>query len=152
MKQLFVLALFLMLASANASAQKVEAKPVPSSTSSPNDAAAREATEKLVTKYSLNADQAKEMYNIQQRKLRNMNEITPLQTSNRSKYLSKLESLQRGTLASIRRILRSKEQVDLYQKTQSEVRTQRAEKRKELAGKNLPKEDVQAALLEIYAE
>jgi hypothetical protein len=150
MKQLFALAFFL-IAAAPAFSQKVEAKP-PSGNSSPNDAAAREATEKLVTKYALNADQAKEMYNIQQRKLRNMNEIAPLETSNRKQYLSKLESLQRGTLASIRRILRSKEQVDLYQKTQSEVRTQRAEKRKELAGKNLPKEDVQAALLEIYAE
>ena len=49
-------------------------------------------------------------------------------------------------------MLRTKEQVDLYNKTQTEVRTQRSVKRKELTAKNVSKEDMQAALLEIYAE
>ena len=152
MKQLLALALFLIMASATASAQKVEAKPPSDNTTSPADAAAREATDKLVAKYTLNADQAKEMYTVQQRKQRNLGQLEPLKTSDRSLYLAKLESLQKGTLASIRRILRTKEQVELYQKTQAEVRTQRAVKRKELTGKNTSKEDMQAALLEIYAE
>lgn len=152
MKQLLALALFLILSSAAASAQKVEAQPPSGNTTSPSDAAARTATDKLVAKYTLNADQAKQMYTIQQRKERNLGQLESLKTSSRSHYLAKLESVQKGTLASIRRILQTKEQVELYQKTQTEVRTQRAAKRKELAGKNLPKEDVQAALLEIYAE
>ncbi len=150
MKQLFTLALFLITVAA-AAAQNAEAKP-PAPNTAANDAVAREATDLLVAKYSLNADQAKEMYTVQQRKQRNLGEIAPLQTSNRSLYLSKLESLQKGTLSSIRRLLRTKEQVDLYNKTQADVRTQRSEKRKELSTKNQSKDDVQAALLEIYAE
>jgi hypothetical protein len=150
MKQLFALALFL-ITSVAVSAQKVEAKP-PSSPSASTDPVVRETTDKLVTKYTLNADQAKEMYTVQQRKQRNLGEIASLQTSNRSLYLSKIESLQKGTLSSIRRILRTKEQVDLYDKTQTDVRTQRSAKRKELTSKNLSKEDMQAAMLEIYQE
>lgn len=150
MKQLFALALFFITVVA-ATAQNTEAKP-PAPNTSANDAAAREATDLLVAKYSLNADQAKEMYTVQQRKLRNLGEIAALQTSNRSMYLSKLESLQKGTLSSIRRLLRTKEQVDLYNKTQADVRTQRSEKRKELSTKNQSKDDVQEALLAIYAE
>jgi hypothetical protein len=149
MKQLLALAFFLFLGAANGLAQqKTETAPA----TSPIDAIAREAAEKLVKKYALNADQGKEMFAIQQRKLRNMSEIDSLKTSNRSLYLAKLESLQKGTLASIRRSLRTKEQIDLYDKTQKEVRTQRAEKQKEFAGKNASKEDVKAALLEIYIE
>lgn len=150
MKQLFAFALFLMTTAA-APAQDAKTLP-PSGNTSANDAVAREATDKLVAKYALNADQAKEMYTVQQRKQRNLGEIASLQTSNRNLYLSKLESLQKGTLSSVRRVLRTKEQVDLYNKTQTEVRTQRSVKRKELTAKNLSKEDMQAALLEIYAE
>lgn len=150
MKQLFALALFLISTLA-VSAQDAKSKP-PAATPPANDAAAREATDKLVAKYTLNADQAKEMFTIQKRKLRNFDQIASLQTSNRSLYLAKLESLQKNTLASIRRVLRSKEQVELYNKTQTDVRTQRAAKRKELAAQKLPKDDLQAILLEIYAE
>ena len=150
MKQLFALALF-VITTAAAVAQDVKALP-PSGNATADDAVAREATDKLVAKYTLNADQAKEMFTIQKRKQRNLGEIASLQTSNRSLYLSKLESVQKGTLGSIRRLLRTKEQVDLYNKTQTEVRTQRAAKRKELTPKNLPKDDLQAALLAIYAE
>lgn len=151
MKQIFALTLLLVIAVA-ATAQNTEAKPPAGVTASSNDTQAREATDKLVAKYTLNADQAKEMYTIQQRKLRNFGEIASLESSNRSLYLSKLESLQKGTLSSIRRILRTKEQVNLYDKTQVDVRTQRSVKRKELTAKNLSKDDLQAALLEIYAE
>jgi hypothetical protein len=48
--------------------------------------------------------------------------------------------------------MRTKEQIDLYDQTQKEVRSKRAEKQKEFAGKNASKEDVKAALLEIYIE
>jgi hypothetical protein len=152
MKQLLALALFLIIGSTAVSAQKIEAKPTSGNTSSPTDASTREAAEKLVAKYTLNADQAKQMYTIQQRKQRNFGQIESLKATDRGLYLAKLESAQKGTLASIRRILQTKEQVELYQKTQAEVRTQRAVKRKELTGQNLSKEDIQAALLEIYAE
>lgn len=153
MKRFIALAFFLIALTAAATAQNTEAKPAASAPpSGANDAAAREATEKLVAKYTLNADQSKEMYTIQLRKLRNRASFASLETTNRSLYLSKLESLQKGTLSSIRRILRTKEQVELYQKTQSEVRNQRAVKRKELTGQNISKDDMQAAMLDIYSE
>lgn len=152
MKQLLAFALLLITASVAGFAQKIEAKPPSDNTASATDAAARQATDSLVTKYTLNADQAKQMYAIQQRKQRNLAEIEPMKTNDHKQYLAKLESLQRGTLASIRRILQTKEQVEGYEKTQTAVQTQRAAKRKELVGKDLSKEDVQAALLEIYKE
>lgn len=136
------------------SAQKIEAKPPATNGNavSQDDAVAREAAEKLAAKYSLNADQAKQVYTIEQRKQRNLAEIEPLKTSDRSRYLAKLESLQKGTLNSIKRTLRTKEQLDLFQSTQADVRTKRAEKRKELLLAKSPKEDIQAVLLEIYEE
>ncbi|MBP6825437.1 MAG: hypothetical protein KA165_02660 [Saprospiraceae bacterium] len=155
MKQLTrALVLFFIAGSTALSAQKIEAKPPAASGNavSQDDAVAREAAEKLAAKYSLNADQAKQVYTIEQRKQRNLAEIEPLKTSDRSRYLAKLESLQKGTLNSIKRTLHTKEQLDLFQSTQADVRTKRAEKRKELLLAKSSKEDIQAVLLEIYEE
>lgn len=132
---------------AQASAAKTTANPVKT-----DDATARQATEQLTAKYSLNADQAKQMYGIQTRKLRNLAEIEPLRSENPAQFRAKLESIQRNTIAAIRRILRTKEQVGIFKKTQNEVRLLRAAKRKELAQKGATKEAADAALLEIYAE
>jgi len=155
MKQLSVaLVLFLAAGAIPLSAQKVEAKPPASAekNASLNDAAARAATEQLVAKYTLNADQAKQVYAIQQRKQRNMAEIEPLKITDRSLYLAKLESLQKGTLTSLRRVLHTREQLELYQKTQADVRVKRAEKRQELAKAKAAKDDIRAAILDIYEE
>ena len=116
------------------------------------DTEARKNTEALVTKYSLNADQAKQMYQIQQRKNRNMAEIAPLQITDPVAYRAKLGNVQQGTWVSIRRILNTKEQVDLYQKTQSELRGLRNAKRKEMTAQKASKEAVENAILAIYSE
>ena len=92
------------------------------------------------------------MYQIQVRKLRNESALTTLKTTDPALYLTKLEHLQTGTLGSIKRILQTKEQLQVYQKTQAEVRTLRAAKQKELLLQNTPKAAVDAALLDIYAE
>ena len=113
---------------------------------------ARAAAEALQAKYSLSADQAKQMYTIQVRKLRNLQSISGLKTSNLALYKSKLENLQTNTLASIRRLLNTKAQVELYQKTQSDVRKQRALQREEMLRQNAPRDTIEIALLEIYAE
>ena len=118
----------------------------------PTNPQAVQATEALTAKYALTADQAKQMYQIQARKLRNQTEIAALKTADPTLYRNKLEHLQTGTLGSILRILHTKEQVQLYRKTQAEVRTLRAAKRKELLLQSAPKEAVDAALLDIYAE
>lgn len=144
---LLCLALGAATAFAQTNAAKTSAHPVKI-----DDAAARQATEKLAAKYSLNADQAKQMYGIQTRKLRNLAEIERLRTENPAQFRAKLESIQRNTLVAIRRILRTKAQVGIFKKTQDEVRLLRATKRKELAQKGATKEAADAALLEIYAE
>ncbi|MDX1913710.1 MAG: hypothetical protein SFV22_19600 [Saprospiraceae bacterium] len=131
-------------------AQKQEsATPVKSSV---NDQEIRKETEALTIKYNLSADQAKQMYTIQQRKAKNLADIAPLQTSDPALYRSKVKNVQTGTLASIRRILRSKDQVDLFEKTKSEIRVLQSKKQKELAAKKATREEIENALLAIYAE
>lgn len=117
-----------------------------------DDQVARAATEVLVAKYSLNADQAKQMYAIQARKQRNLAEIESLKTTDPVKYYAKLKSIQQGTIAGIKRTLRTKEQVTLFQRTQSQVRSDQAAKRKVMISEGATQEQVEAAMLDIYAE
>ncbi len=139
--------MFTLLMGSFLGAQSVNQNVVP-----PTDADVRKATEALVTKYSLNADQAKQMYQIQQRKNRNIADIAPFQTSDMALYQTKYLNVQNGTLASIRRILNTKEQVVLYQKTQSDIRRLRNAKRKEMTAQKASKEAIDSAVLAIYAE
>ena len=117
-----------------------------------DDTAMRKVTELLTEKYNLSADQAKQVYQIQQRKNRNLTEIAVLQQSNQAQYQAKVRNIQEGTLANIRRVLNSKEQVDVFQQTQAEVRGLRSAKRKEMTAQGASKEAVEAAVLAIYAE
>lgn len=117
-----------------------------------NDPQAVRATEVLTTKYSLSADQVRMMYQIQARKLRNATKLEALKATDPARYLMKRENLQTGTLGSISSILQTKEQVQLYRKTQADLRTLRAAKRKEMLLQNAPKEAVEAAMLDLYAE
>ena len=151
MKQALAILLlaFLNIAFLSAQSNQPSTKPAPPSASNPQ---AVQATEALTAKYTLTADQAKQIYQVQARKLRNQQEIAALKTADPALYRTKLEHLQTGTLGSIVRILNTKEQVQLYRKTQAEVRSLRAAKRKELQLQNTSKEVVEAALLEIYAE
>ncbi len=116
------------------------------------DPAIRTATEALVAKYSLNADQAKQVYQIQQRKNRNMAEIAAFQTSDLALYQAKLLNVQKGTWTSIRQVLNTKVQVEIYRKTQAELRALRNAKRQELTAQKAAREVVESAVLAIYAE
>jgi hypothetical protein len=118
----------------------------------PNDALAKELTEKITVKYAMNAEQAKKVYEIQARKQRNMEQIAKLKSENPKLYLAKIESIQNGTLASIKRTLKTKEQMDIFNKTMVETRNKKAEKRKELMQNSANKEAIEAAMLEIYFE
>jgi hypothetical protein len=113
---------------------------------------ARATTEQLTAKYGLNADQAKTVYTIQVRKLKNLAAIETYKTSNPTLYQTKLVNVQQGTLNSLRRSLKSKEQLAIFQKTQSDVRRKKADKRKELAPQKLSKAALDAELNQIYAE
>ena len=151
MKRLF----FLLLCAAFTlpmAAQTTKTAQQPSAQLAPDDAAARTTVQQLTAKYGLNADQAKQMYGIQARKQRNLAQIEPLQASNQALYRAKLESVQHGTSASIRRLLQSKAQLDIFQKTQADLRSQRGKIRKEMSAQGAAKEAIELAVLAIYAE
>ena len=151
MKQTLFL-LFLLSAVGLSAQQADSAPPVSTQAGASDDAVARVATEQLVAKYRLNADQAKQMYTIQMRKLRNLASIESLKTSDPARYRAKLQSVQTGTLASIRRILQTKEQVAIFDETKVRTRNLQAEKRKEMMTQGASKEAIEAAVLEIFAE
>ena len=116
------------------------------------DKEVRKATEVLIAKYQLNADQSKQVYTVLKRKHRNMAEIAPLMSTDRALYNNKCLQVQKSTLSGIRRVLNTKEQVTQFQKTQTDMRTLREAKRKEWSRKNVAREELDAVLLEIYAE
>ncbi|HNL37652.1 MAG TPA: hypothetical protein PKL15_11210 [Saprospiraceae bacterium] len=120
--------------------------------SAADEATARAATEQLVAKYKLNADQAKQMYTIQARKMRNMAAIESIKNSDPTLYLAKKQSVLDGSRASIRRILNTREQVELFEKTKVETRTRQAEKRKEMMQAGASKQEIEAAVLDLNAE
>ncbi len=113
---------------------------------------AREAAARLTEKYSLDTDQTAEVYAIQLRKQRNLAEILPLKTQNRPVYLNKLSSIQRGTQAGIRRLLKTDAQRDLFQQSMADQRRLRAEKQRELQAQGASALAIEAAILEIYFE
>lgn len=151
MKQIFFL--FFLLLSAGLVAQKVETAPPASAALKPADeAAARAATEALVLKYAFNADQAKQMYTIQVRKLRNLAAIESIKASDPARYRAKLKSVYSGALASTRRILQTKAQVAIFDQTKVDIRQRQAEKRKEMMVAGASKDAIEMAMLEIHAE
>lgn len=114
--------------------------------------AAREAANQLIQKYGLDTEQAAEARTIQERKQRNLAEIEPLKTSDPVRYRAKLESIQQGTHASLRRLLTTPEQRAIFQQTLSEQRRLRAEKRLALEAQGKSQPEVEEAVLEIYLE
>lgn len=155
MKNLCIVSFLLLLGTTLLNAQDSPAKN--STATAPvasilNDQAIRRNTEMLTEKYTLNADQAKQLYRILVRKEKNLAEIEGLQQTDAALYRKKVQNVQQSTLANLRRILNTKEQVELYQKTQAEVRTLRNQKQKELVVNRASKAEIENALLAIYAE
>ena len=145
MKNLFIL-LFSIFALNIASAQQTNAvKPA-------DNPEARAATDKLVAKYDLTADQAKMVYKAQVRKAKNMAEIAPLMNTDLTTYYKKLAALQQGSLNSIRKVLRTQAQIDIFNKTAVEVRKAKNVKRKELMVQGKKEEEIQQLLLDVYQE
>ncbi len=149
---LFFCLLFAALPFANAQSGSSGAPPAGQSGETNNANPVREMTEKLAQKYNLNAKQVSRMYVIQKRKVNILEEIAPFKTSNPSLYYNKIQSAQKGTLASIRRMLTTVEQQDIFQKSQAEQRRLRAEKRREMLAQGASSLEIEAALAEIYIE
>lgn len=117
-----------------------------------SDSGIRKNTEALVSKYSLNADQAKQMYHIQLRKNTQIAGLAELREGDIALYQAKYQNIQQGTWNAIRRILNTKDQVDIFRKTQNEIQALRKAKRRELATQKTSKEAIEAAVMAIYAE
>lgn len=113
---------------------------------------AQKATNALAEKYTLTEAQRAKMYTVQLRKLKNEAQIASLKTSDPAKYQLKKDALQKGTLGSIQRLLSTKEQMELFKRTQSDVRTQKSAKRKELMMQSASPTEIKAALTDIYQE
>jgi len=154
MKNIIFLCLFTLVAAAGAGAQSPEASApaLPVTAADTIRLLAREHTERLREKYALDAGQVNKMYLIQERKQRNLAEIEPFKTANPTLYRSKLNSIQQGTKASIRRMLNTAAQQQIYQQTKVEQRRQRSAKQQELTAQGAAKETIEAAVLAIYIE
>lgn len=154
MKQYLILLTFLSTFAFGATAQnQSKSSAAPPNLVSMSDAAiAREATDKLTAKYQLSPEQSKTMYDIQTRKLRNIAQIEPLKQSDPAMYRGKMQSIQKGTLNSIERLLTTQAQKDLFQQNKVDIRTRQADKRKELTTQGASKDAIEDAMLEIYSE
>lgn len=154
MKQYLILLTFLSAFAFGATAQnKSKGSAAPQNLVSTSDAAiAREATDKLTAKYQLSPEQSKTMYDIQTRKLRNIAQLQPIKQSDPATYRGKMQSIQKGTLNSIERLLTTPAQKDLFQQNKVDIRTRQADKRKELTIQGASKEAIEDAMLEIYSE
>jgi hypothetical protein len=106
-----------------------------------------QAVEELTALYGLDAKQVGQMEVIQQRRFRNLAEITPLQSTDREKYLLKLDALRLGTEASIHRML-NQEQLVILSQQKKERRIQESEIIKELKEKGLSSEEMRLIVIE----
>jgi hypothetical protein len=153
MHRTFALLLFFLIASAAPAFAQTAADPRVDASKIPADsAAATAATEQLASKYDLDPVQKTQMQAVQQRKYDALTEFESFKTTDPALYRRKMKSLQSGTLASIRNLMRTREQIALYRKTQSDIRKQRSAKQEELATQKASKEMLEEALLQIYAE
>lgn len=108
---------------------------------------AQDATDELVKIYDLDKDQTEEMLVIQERKVRNLEEIEEMKTTDVQRYRHKYRAIQQSTDASIRRML-TESQMKVYEKRRLEWREERAKKIAKLkeSGKSL--EEIEDELLE----
>lgn len=108
---------------------------------------AQEATDELTKIYNLDSEQAKEMLIIQERKVRNLEEIAEMKTSDIKKYRHKYRAIQQSTDASIRRMLTEK-QMKVYEKRKLKWREDRAAKIAKLKESGMTLEEIEDELLE----
>ncbi len=115
------------------------------------DVAVQEVVQKFTTKYQLNQEQETKMVKIQQRRLRNLAEISSLEQQDPTKYLQKRKAINSGTEVSVKMIL-DKEQRVLYDENRIEIRLKKAAKSAELKEQGMSTQEMQPYLLAIDDE
>lgn len=109
--------------------------------------AARKAADEMITRYSLNAEQAVQAYKIQERRLRNEAEITALKETNNLLYLEKRKSIRLGTEGTLKRML-TPAQMEIFNAGVTARRLKDSDFIKELKQKGLTQEQMKLAMLE----
>jgi len=108
---------------------------------------AQSATDELVEIYNLNEQQTKDMMVIQERRVRNLEQIKGMKDTDIDKYRHKIRAIKQSTDASIRRMLTEK-QMEVYQRERTEWRKKRAAKISDLKGTGLTFKEIEDKLLE----
>lgn len=115
------------------------------------DPAVQEVVQKFTTKYQLTQEQETKMVKIQQRRLRNLSEISSLEQQDPAKFLQKRKAINSGTEVSLKMML-NKEQRALYDKSRMEIRQKKAAKSAELKEQGMTSKEMEPYLLAIEDE
>lgn len=113
---------------------------------------AKTQSDAWIAKYDLNEAQQQKAIAIAERKQTQLGEIEPLKTTTPKAYYAKLDAVQNGTLASIRLLLDSKEQLAVYNTTLANNRKERAEAKKQLQKQGLSEQEISQRLVLIFSE
>jgi hypothetical protein len=103
-------------------------------------------------KYQMDEGQQAQALKIAQRKELQLVEIESLLATQPKQYYARLDAIQKGTLISLQKLFNSPEQKAAFDKTQMEVRKQRAQLKKELRAKGSSKAEIEQQLIRLHAE
>ena len=106
------------------------------------------ATTQLVDVYQLDKSQQKTMLEIQERRLRNLEEIKPLRRTAYEKYLHKRRAIEKNTLGSIERMLTA-EQRPILKQQRYDRRKKESDLIKKLRAEGKSPDEIQIAILEL---
>jgi tRNA A37 N6-isopentenylltransferase MiaA len=115
------------------------------------DPEVQRVVEKFKAKYNLDEVQAAKMVKIQQRRMRNLDEIASLAQSDPTTFLQKRQAINKGTEVSVKMML-NKDQREVFDKDRTAIRLKKAEKMAELKGKGLSPQEMESHLLAIEDE
>ncbi|MEM1216263.1 MAG: hypothetical protein AAGJ82_11290 [Bacteroidota bacterium] len=110
-------------------------------------AAVEQRVSELTQQYQLNEEQVAELYVIQEREARNLNEIAVLQQSNYREFLQRRATIRRHSAGSLRRMLTT-EQRRIQDQERTELRVANSEFIKQMQAEGKPKEEIELLLLE----
>lgn len=108
----------------------------------------QKATDEVAALYQLNAEQIKNVYEIQERRLINLAEVEKIKTSDYPLYLRKCRAVRIATETATKKLL-TETQLNIYYAQVAERRKRESVKMKELKRQGADKEQIELGLLEI---
>ncbi|MGH1436832.1 MAG: hypothetical protein ACRBG0_20510 [Lewinella sp.] len=110
-------------------------------------AAVEQAVQEQTARYNLSAEQIVQMYVVEERRERNLQEIEVLRESNYRLYLEKKQSVRKNSEGTIRQILNKEQRFTLDQE-QATYRQATSNLIQQMRQDGKSKEDIELALLE----